>query len=112
MNREKESGRASKLEPFKEDILTLKQNGFSQKQIQRFLAENNLSVGLTTINWFIRTRMNSPHLGVVHNESVNIENEMTSNPISQSTNDGGVTNLTIPKGKFNWQTEIPDSEMF
>ncbi|PSJ80659.1 hypothetical protein [Neisseria iguanae] len=36
--------------------MALKQNGFSQKQIQQFLAENGLSVGLTTINWFLRTR--------------------------------------------------------
>ncbi|WP_157742692.1 hypothetical protein [Neisseria weixii] len=49
-------GRQSKLKPFKADILLLKKNGFSQKQIQQFLAQNGVRAGLTTINWFIRSR--------------------------------------------------------
>jgi len=53
---QEENGRRSKLEPFKSDILLLKQKGFSQKQIQQFLKENGLEVGLTTINWFVKTR--------------------------------------------------------
>ena len=54
---QEENGRRSKLEPFKSDILLLKQKGFSQKQIQQFLKENGLEVGLTTINWFVKTRL-------------------------------------------------------
>ena len=59
ISRQEENGRRSKLEPFKSDILLLKQKGFSQKQIQQFLKENGLEVGLTTINWFVKTRERS-----------------------------------------------------
>lgn len=47
-------GRVSKLMPFKDDILFLKQNGYSQQQILDFLSQNGLTVGMTTLNFFIR----------------------------------------------------------
>ncbi len=50
--------RVSKLEPFKADILKLKNNGFTQEQILEFLALNHVQVGLTTLNSFIRSRAN------------------------------------------------------
>lgn len=47
-------GRTSKLMPFKDDILFLKQSGYSQQQILDFLSQNGLTVGMTTLNSFIR----------------------------------------------------------
>ena len=52
--------RVSKLEPFKADILKLKNNGFTQEQILEFLALNHVQVGLTTLNSFIRSRSDQP----------------------------------------------------
>ena len=69
---QEEKGRRSKLEPFKTDILLLKQKGFSQKQIQQFLMENGLKVGLTTINWFIKTRSKSETIHKSENSKVEV----------------------------------------
>ena len=111
-----ESGRQSKLEPFKDDILLLKKNGFSQKQIQQFLAQNGIQAGLTTINWFIRSRLQ------------NIDSA-AEKPIKKSDNVNQLTNHSIPDpkpeiqvadsaqaqenhtGKFNWQEKI-DTEKY
>ena len=111
-----ESGRQSKLEPFKDDILLLKMNGFSQKQIQQFLAQNGIQAGLTTINWFIRSRLQ------------NIDSA-AEKPIKKSDNVNQLTNHSIPDpkpeiqvadsaqaqenhtGKFNWQEKI-DTEKY
>lgn len=47
-------GRVSKLTPFKDDILLLKKNGYSQEQILDYLRQNGLVVGTTTLNSFIK----------------------------------------------------------
>lgn len=47
-------GRVSKLTPFKDDILLLKNNGYSQEQILDYLRQNGLVVGTTTLNSFIK----------------------------------------------------------
>ncbi|OSI07428.1 Uncharacterised protein [Neisseria animaloris] len=49
-------GRCSKLEPYREDILLLKSQGYTQQQILDFLKMNDVTVGMTTLNWFIRSR--------------------------------------------------------
>lgn len=49
-------GRSSKLEPYREDILLLKSQGYTQQQILDFLKMNGITVGMTTLNWFIRSR--------------------------------------------------------
>lgn len=48
--------RISKLEPFAEDIFYLIKNGYSQRQIIQFLQQNEMNVGLTTLNQFIKRR--------------------------------------------------------
>lgn len=109
MKREQEKGRSSKLEPFKKDILALKQNGFSQKQIQQFLAENGLTVGLTTINWFLRTRSKSTDFSVTKSQEYSeTVNKLNREAVVPSTHKPP----TKKKGNFNWQEEIPESEMF
>lgn len=115
MNKQQEQGRSSKLEPFREDILALKQKGFSQKQIQQFLAQNNIQAGLTTINWFIRTRCkNKP-------ETVRPKlNELSEKPKADDGNNAIKSEKTKPEAgnnppksdKFNWQTKVEDSDIF
>lgn len=45
--------RHSKLEPFKNDILTLKQNGYSDLSIVKYLELNGLTVSQRTVNQFV-----------------------------------------------------------
>lgn len=56
INKNPKKGRVSKLEPFKDDIFFLKNEGYSQAQILAFLQENGLQVGLTTLKSFIKNR--------------------------------------------------------
>jgi hypothetical protein len=113
---QEEKGRRSKLEPFKSDILLLKQKGFSQKQIQQFLKENGLEVGLTTINWFVKTRSrteqsNQPEKSKTEaqkpspslNHLKNNERQKTENPDQTSSGKSG-------EDKFNWQNQINPKE--
>ena len=108
---QEEKGRRSKLEPFKTDILLLKQKGFSQKQIQQFLKENGLKVGLTTINWFIKTRSKSESLIKPENSKVEVQKapklqtHFQKNE-SQNTNKPANGSPTTGEGKFDWQGEI------
>ncbi len=56
MKKENQTGRKSKLDPFQDDILLLKTHGYTQQQILDFLKMNDVVVGMTTLNWFIRSR--------------------------------------------------------
>lgn len=109
---QEEKGRRSKLEPFKTDILLLKQKGFSQKQIQQFLKENGLKVGLTTINWFIKTRSKSESLLKPENSKVEVQKApqlQTHFQKNESQNTNKPANgspTTAGKGKFLGQGEI------
>lgn len=116
ISRQEENGRRSKLEPFKSDILLLKQKGFSQKQIQQFLKENGLEVGLTTINWFVKTRSrteqsNQPEKSKTEaqkpspslNHLKKNERQKTENPDQTSSGKSG-------EDKFNWQNQINPNE--
>ena len=113
---QEEKGRRSKLEPFKTDILLLQQKGFSQKQIQQFLMENGLKVGLTTINWFIKTRSKSETIHKPENSKVEVQkapqlqNHLQINESQNSKIQANGSSETAGNGKFNWQIEIdPES---
>ena len=110
-----EQGRQSKLEPFKADILLLKKNGFSQKQIQQFLAQNGVRAGLTTINWFIRSRGQETVSAAVKvskkSDDVNqltIGSKTVPDPKQQS-NDSEQSQLSYPR-KFSWTDTPPDDD--
>ena len=116
ISRQEENGRRSKLEPFKSDILLLKQKGFSQKQIQQFLKENGLEVGLTTINWFVKTRSRTEQSNQPENSKTEAqkpsssrnhvqknERQKTENPDQSSSGKSG-------EDKFNWQNQINPKE--
>ncbi|QEY25808.1 hypothetical protein [Neisseria zalophi] len=70
------TGRNSKLEPYKADILLLKSQGYTQQQILDFLRLNGVTVGMTTLNWFIRSRMEN-----IDKKSVQ-QNPATPSPVS------------------------------
>lgn len=59
MKAENGKGRVSKLEPLSDDILLLKSNNYTQKQIMAFLAMNEVEVSQTALNNFIRVRQSS-----------------------------------------------------
>lgn len=50
------TGKTSKLEPYRDDILFLKSKGYTQMEILDFLKMNGVDAGMTTLNWFIRSR--------------------------------------------------------
>ena len=113
---QEENGRRSKLETFKSDILLLKQKGFSQKQIQQFLKENGLEVGLTTINWFVKTRSRTEQSNQPENSKTEAqkpsssrnhvqknERQKTENPEQSSPGKSG-------EEKFDWQNQIDPNE--
>ena len=59
MKAENGKGRVSKLEPLSDDILLLRSNNYTQKQIMAFLAMNEVEVSQTALNNFIRVRQSS-----------------------------------------------------
>lgn len=50
------TSKTSKLEPYRDDILFLKSKGYTQMEILDFLKMNGVDAGMTTLNWFIRSR--------------------------------------------------------
>ena len=114
ISRQEENGRRSKLEPFKSDILLLKQKGFSQKQIQQFLKENGLEVGLTTINWFVKTRSRTEQSNQPEKSKTEAQKPSSSlNHLKinerQKTENSDQTSSGKP-GEFNWQNQINPDE--
>lgn len=49
-------GRRSRLEPFREGILELKNNGYANFQIAEWLALNGINVSQQTVRQFIKTQ--------------------------------------------------------
>ena len=114
-----ESGRQSKLEPFKDDILLFKKNGFSQKQIQQFLVQNGVQAGVTTINWFIRSRLqkvDSPaeKTGNKYHNTNQLTNQYipVSDADKQAENSISTKQKPSEKKKFNWQQPINPDEIY
>ena len=113
---QEEKGRRSKLEPFKSDILLLKQKGFSQKQIQQFLKENGLEVGLTTINWFVKTRLRTEQSNQPENSKTEAQkpssslNHLKENERQKTENPDQSSSWKSGEDKFNWQNQINPKE--
>lgn len=109
------SGKRSVLEPYKDEILEMKQLGFTEKLILQFLAEKkNVSVSQQALNRFIRSRLQKMNLGA-------------EKKVEKSQNDNKLTNLKSPvsepekqketlaqsnagKNKFDWQKPINPDE--
>lgn len=113
---QEEKGRRSKLEPFKSDILLLKQKGFSQKQIQQFLKENGLEVGLTTINWFVKTRLRTEQSNQSENSKTEAQkpssslNHLKENERQKTENPDQSSSEKSGEHKFDWQNQINPKE--
>lgn len=104
-------GKRSVLEPYKDEILKMKQLGFTEKLILQFLAEKkNVRVSQQALNRFIRSRLQKTNLGaekkveksqndnkLINSESPVSEPEKQKETLAQS-NSG--------KNKFNWQNPI------
>ena len=105
------SGKRSVLEPYKDEILEMKQLGFTEKLILQFLAEKkNVRVSQQALNRFIRSRLQKMNLGaeikveesqndnkLINSESPISEPEKQKETLAQS-NSG--------KNKFDWQNQI------
>ena len=112
------SRKRSVLEPYKDEILKMKQLGFTEKLILQFLFEKKkVTVSQQALNRFIRTRLKS-------SDSVAIKVVRTSDNINQLTSkqmtvsEAETQNIppaqpigSQPK-KFDWQTPIDPEEMF
>lgn len=105
------SGKRSVLEPYKDEILEMKQLGFTEKLILQFLAEKkNIRVSQQALNRFIRSRLQKMNLGaekmveksqndnkLINSKSPVSEPEKQKETLAQSTSG---------KNKFDWQNQI------
>ena len=104
-------GKRSVLEPYKDEILKMKQLGFTEKLILQFLAEKkNVIVSQQALNRFIRSRLQKMNLGaekkveksqndnkLINSKPLVSEPEKQKETLSQSTSG---------KNKFDWQNQI------
>jgi hypothetical protein len=104
-------GKRSVLEPYKDEILKMKQLGFTEKLILQFLAEKkNVRVSQQALNRFIRSRLQKMNLGaekmveksqndnkLINSKSSVSEPEKQKETLAQSTSG---------KNKFDWQNQI------
>ena len=104
-------GKRSVLEPYKDEILKMKQLGFTEKLILQFLAEKkNVRVSQQALNRFIRSRLQKMNLGaekmaeksqndnkLINSKSPVSEPEKQKETLAQSTSG---------KNKFDWQNQI------
>lgn len=109
----KQAGKNSKLEPYRDDILLLKKEGYTQQQIMDFLKLNGVSVGMTTLNWFIRSRAGKTSAVAetrdrVVDNPVRAESRQTVVRPVQSENQ---PQIQSPIGKFDLNGEINAQEL-
>ena len=104
-------GKRSVLEPYKDEILKMKQLGFTEKLILQFLAEKkNVRVSQQALNRFIRSRLQKMNLGaekmveksqndnkLINSKSPVSEPEKQKETLAQSTSG---------KNNFDWQNQI------
>ncbi len=92
--------RRSKLEPFKNDILTLKNEGYSEASIVKYLAMNNITVSQRTVNIFIHK----------NRETQIIATSETKMDKSQNEGKKAISSVPAPR-KFDWQSPVDGSEI-
>lgn len=105
------SGKRSVLEPYKDEILEMKQLGFTEKLILQFLAEKkNIRVSQQALNRFIRSRLQKMNLGAEKKvEKSQNDNKLTNlkSPVSEPEKQKEtLAQFTSGKNKFNWQNQI------
>lgn len=105
------SGKRSVLEPYKDEILKMKQLEFTEKLILQFLAEKkNVRVSQQALNRFIRSRLQKMNLvaetggGKSQNDNKLINSKSpVSEPEKQKET---LAQSTSGKNKFDWQNQI------
>ncbi|HHK5990422.1 TPA: hypothetical protein ACQWFD_000933 [Neisseria subflava] len=105
------SGKRSVLEPYKDEILEMKQLGFTEKLILQFLAEKkNIRVSQQALNRFIRSRLQKMNLGAeIKVEKSQNDNKLINlkSPVSQPEKQKEtLAQSTSGKNKFDWQNQI------
>lgn len=108
MKNNKPDGRASKLEPFKQEIMVLKQEGYTEKTILKFLAEvKKVTVSQPALNKFIRKSSS----GIVKDNNVIVQNkqDVKAEASRIKKNDNGAE--IKPSGAFDWQAPV-DPEQY
>lgn len=105
------AGKVSKLEPFREDILLLKSKGYTQQQILDFLKMNGVTAGMTTLNWFIRSRKDNMEFAhAAQRTSVETAPAVIEKP-AKHTPSTKPNEIGEPR-KFNWGAVPSDEELF
>lgn len=104
-------GKRSVLEPYKDEILKMKQLGFTEKLILQFLAEKkNVRVSQQALNRFIRSRLQKMNLGAEKKvEKTQNDNKLTNSKSLVSEPEKPKETLaqsTSGKNKFDWQNQI------
>jgi hypothetical protein len=98
------TAKRSVLEPYKDEILKMKELGFTEKIILQFLSEKkNLTVSQQALNRFIRSRLNLNSRRFIQTIQKETESKSQETPppvqsASKKTANG--------EGKFNWQEKI------
>ena len=105
------SGKRSVLEPYKDEILEMKQLGFTEKLILQFLAEKkNIRVSQQALNRFIRSRLQKMNVGAEKKvEKSQNDNKLinSKSPVSEPEKQKEtLAQSTSGKNKFNWQNQI------
>ena len=105
------SGKRSVLEPYKDEILEMKQLGFTEKLILQFLAEKkNVRVSQQALNRFIRSRLQKMNVGTEKKvEKSQNDNKLinSKSPVSEPEKQKEtLAQSTSGKNKFNWQNQI------
>lgn len=104
-------GKRSVLEPYKDEILKMKQLGFTEKLILQFLAEKkNVRVSQQALNRFIRSRLQKMNLGTEKKvEKSQNDNKLINSkpPVSQPEKQKEtLAQSNSGKNKFDWQNQI------
>ena len=104
-------GKRSVLEPYKDEILKMKQLGFTEKLILQFLAEKkNVRVSQQALNRFIRSRLQKMNLGAEKKvEKSQNDNKLTNSksPVSEPEKQKEtLAQSNSGKNKFDWQNQI------
>lgn len=109
------SGKKSKLDAFAGEIFTLKNLGYSEKDILRFLLEKKgIKVSQPTLNRFIRSHIGKTIISSETNhqpinDSVQVSTVTPTVPAPQKTNSKKSQRPII--GKFNLNSEIDVDEL-
>ena len=108
MEQEARGRRVSKLAPFEEDILLLKQNGYTQEQILKYLKQNGVEAGKTTLNWFIKTRSKSEIQTKPSTRNTSAESDKGNVSIEAASKPPAQNGVSKP---FDWRTPIDPNDL-